>query len=149
MSRTILTAIVTGALVLMGSAAQAAATHRSVASLSGPYIGSYKAKLTLAEATAQGDARMTGTFSLVLRRNGTYSVSNPLDGRTNGRLAALPNKKLRFFSDSGCIAGAFERPKGGIYRWSISGQRLTLSLVSEGPCTGRSQSLTYPVWKRV
>jgi hypothetical protein len=117
--------------------------------LDGPYLGSYTATLTLAEAEARGDSRMAGRFSLVLRANGTYGASNPLDGAVmRGRLAALPGHRLRFYGDDGCKMGGFERPGGGVYRWSLNGTRLTLRLVTEGPCTGRTQQLTYPVWIR-
>jgi hypothetical protein len=91
---------------------------------------------------------MAGLFRLILRRNGTYSVWNPLDGKTDGKLASLAGDRLRFYADSGCLFGGFERPEGGTYRWSRNGQRLSLRLVNEGPCSGRTQSLTYPVWIR-
>lgn len=116
--------------------------------LSGPYLGSYTARLTMAQAVSRGDSRMAGRFTLVLRANGTYRASNPLDGVTQGRLASLSGQRLRFSRDSGCLFGGFERPGGGIYRWSLSGRKLTLRLVTEGPCTGRTQTLTYPVWTR-
>ena len=148
MSRTTLAALV-GMIALVGSAAHAATFDRSDMTLSGPFIGKYKATLTQAQATGQGDWRMTGRFTLVLRRNGTYTVSNPLDGPTSGKVAALPNRRLRFYDDTGCIAGGFESDEGGVYRWSVRPGQLVLRLVREGPCTGRSQSLTYPVWKRV
>jgi hypothetical protein len=114
--------------------------------LEGPYLGSYAAVLTRAEAAARGDSRLAGRFTLVLRRNGTYSDSNLLDGRTEGRLAALADHRLRFSDDSGC--GGLERPEGGVYGWSVNGERLTLRLVSEGPCSGRMDTLTFPVWIR-
>ena len=117
--------------------------------LSSPYLGSYRATLTAHQAVTRGDARMAGAFRLVLRRDGTYSAWNPLDGRTNGRLAALPGRRLRFYADSGCLAGGVERPQGGTYGWSLNGRKLTLKLVSEARCSGRTQTLTYPLWKRV
>jgi hypothetical protein len=129
-------------------ASTAAATQQSGSDMQGPFLGSYVANLTTAQAVARGDARMAGKFTLVLRRNGTYAVSNPLDGPTRGKFQALSRKRLRFFKDNGCIAGGFERPQGGMYRWSLSGKFLTIRLVNEGPCSGRTQSLTYPVWKR-
>ena len=116
--------------------------------LSGPFIGSYTATLSAAQAAAKGDSRMAGKFTLVLRRNGTYTASNPLDGATRGRLAALSGKRLRFYNDSGCKAGGFEIRAGGVYHWSVNGKRLTFKLFSEGPCTGRTDTVTWPVWKR-
>ena len=113
-----------------------------------PYLGSYVATLSAVQAETAGDPRMAGSFTLVLRRNGTYTASNPLDPPTHGRLAVLPGRRLRFYADSGCEFGGFERPRGGVYRWSLDGRRLTFRLVSEGPCTGRTQTLTYPVWTR-
>ncbi|HEX4745954.1 MAG TPA: hypothetical protein VFU99_03640 [Gaiellaceae bacterium] len=147
MTRTIM--IVVAAISLVGPTAQAGNSENSGAALSGPFVGRYKATLTQAQAAGLGDWRMTGKFSLVIRRNGTYTVSNPLDGRINGKVAALANRRLRFYEDTGCLAGGFERDEGGTYRWSVKPGQLILRLVSEGPCTGRTQSLTYPVWKRV
>jgi hypothetical protein len=147
MSRTILGTI-TVALALVALGASVAQGGPTSAQLSGPFLGTYTAKLSANEAIAHGDVRMTGSFRLVLRANGTYTATNPLDGSTSGRLAALPNRRLRFFKDSGCLYGGFERPKGGIYGWSVNGRKLTLRLVSEGACTGRTQTLTYVVWKR-
>lgn len=134
--------------ILLISMTQAGATQGSLTTVEGPFIGSYTGKLTANQAIDAGDARMAGKFFLVLRRNGTYTASNPLDGASRGRLAALPGKKLRFYKDTGCMFGNFERPRGGTYSWSLNGTRLTLRLVSEGPCWGRTQTLTYPVWKR-
>jgi hypothetical protein len=116
--------------------------------LHGPYLGSYAANLTIDQAIARGDSRMAGRFTLNLRRNGTYTNSNPLDGKSGGRLADLGHHRLRFYDDRGCKIGRMERPQGGIYRWSVSAKRLTLRLINEGACTGRTQSLTYPVWIR-
>ena len=150
MFRTILaTVAATLALVALGgSAANAGFSAGGGTQLKGPFLGTYTGKLTSSQAAALGDARMTGTFRLVLRSNGTYAVNNPLDPLTHGRLAALSGKKLRFFEDSGCEYGGFERPKGGIYSWSVKGRKLTLRLVSEGACTGRTQSLAWVVWNR-
>ena len=126
-----------------------AGADRQAGRLSGPYLGSYRATLTADQAATRGEARMAGAFRLVLRRDGTYSAWNPLDGRTNGRLAALPGRRLRFYADSGCLAGGFERPQGGTYGWSLNGRKLTLKHISEGACSGRTQTLTYPLWKRL
>jgi len=147
MSRRIIALAVTTVVAIFASTA-AATTQPSGTDIQGPFLGSYVAILTTAQAVARGDARMAGRFTLVLRRNGTYAVSNPLDGTTRGKFEALSPKRLRFFKDNGCIAGGFERPQGGMYRWSLSGKFLTIRLVNEGPCSGRTQSLTYPVWKR-
>ena len=112
----------------------------------GPYVGSYFATVTNAEAEGRGDPRLAGRFSLVLRRNGTYSDSNPLDGPADGRLEALAFHRLRFSDDSACDAAGLERAEGGIYRWSMNGERLTLRLIREGACSGRTDTLTFPVW---
>jgi len=149
-SRTIVLAgIVASAVLLAGSLAHAGTSDTGASSASGPFIGSWGAKLSYSQAYTLGDARMYGRFRLTLRRNGTYTMSNPLDGATSGRLAALAGKRLRFSQDTGCMAGGFERPKGGVYRWSIRDGKLMLRLVNEGPCSGRTQTLTYPTaWKR-
>lgn len=130
--------------LLAGHAVGSAAEEK----LAGPYIGSWNAQLTVAQAVRKGDYRLAGRFTLVLRRNSTYRMSNPLDGPMYGRLAALPGHRLRFFDDSGCKGGAYEIPGGGVYRWSVRRGRLTLKRVTEGPCAGRTQTLTYPVWRR-
>ena len=140
LSRTILTALAIAlAAPLVAAGAQ---------SLSGPYVGRYTATLTRAQAAAKGDSRLAGKFTLWLTRNGTYVSSNSFDRPSQGRLAALSNHRLRFYDDVGCKDGGFERPGGGIYRWSLNDGRLTLRLVSEGACTGRRDTLTFPVWKR-
>lgn len=151
MSRRLIAGAAAALLVLLTAVATAEAqrtTSGGTIALAGPYLGSYSARLTLAQATSRGDSRMAGRFTLVLRANGTYRASNPLDGVTQGRLTALSGRRLRFSRDSGCLFGGFERPSGGVYRWSLSGRRLTLRLVTEGACTGRTQTLTYPVWVR-
>jgi hypothetical protein len=148
-SRTI---VITGVAILaactLASLGYARTAGTEVQALRGPYLGSYTATVTLEQATARGESRMAGRYTLELMPNGRYVSSNPLDGRDSGRLAALANHRLRFYDDRGCKFGGFERPQGGIYRWSLSGTRLTLRLVNEGPCTGRTQTLTYPVWIR-
>jgi hypothetical protein len=116
--------------------------------LGGPYLGSYTATVTSAQAAAGGDPRLAGRFTLVLRRNGTYTDSNPLDGRDDGRLAVPAQGRLRFYDDRGCKVGGLERPRGGIYRWSLNGRRLILHLVNEGACSGRTDTLTFPIWVR-
>ncbi|HEY3050309.1 MAG TPA: hypothetical protein VGJ40_01170 [Gaiellaceae bacterium] len=116
--------------------------------LRGPYVGSYAANLTSAQAATRGDSRLAGRFTLVLRRDGTYADWNPLGGRDEGRVAAVGGDRLRFYEDRHCKLGGLERPQGGIYRWSLNGRRLTLHLVNEGGCTGRTDTLTFPVWSR-
>ena len=150
MSRTALIgAATTLASMLAVSIAYAGQAAPAKTALTGPYLGSYTAKLTPEGAIDKGDARMAGKFTLVLRRNGTYSASNPLDGPTiRGRFAALTGHRLRFYDDFGCKTGGFERPQGGTYRWALDGTRLTFKRISEGPCWGRTQTLTYPVWRR-
>lgn len=151
MSRRLIAGAAAALLVLLTAAATAEARRTpsgGTIALAGPYLGSYSARLTLAQATSRGDSRMAGRFTLVLRANGKYRASNPLDGVTQGRLTALSGRRLRFSRDSVCLFGGFERPSGGVYRWSLSGRRLTLRLVTEGACTGRTQTLTYPVWVR-
>lgn len=148
-----LTTLAGTALVALGVGVAASIAHGAtqapgMAALAGPYLGSYVATLSPVQAETAGDPRMAGKFTLVLKRNGTYIASNPLDPTTHGRLAALPGRRLRFYADSGCEYGGFERPRGGIYRWSFDGRRLTFRLVSEGPCAGRTQTLTYPTWTR-
>lgn len=130
------------------SVAPGATQAPGMAALTGPFLGSYVATLSPVQAETAGDPRMAGKFTLVLRRNGTYTATNPLDAPAHGRLAALPGRRLRFYADSGCEYGGFERPRGGIYRWSLDGRRLTFRRVSEGRCTGRTQTLTYAVWTR-
>ena len=152
MSRTILgvstVAAALAAVALGASLAQAGSSRSGGERVSGPFLGTYTGSLTLGEAATLGDTRMKGKFRLVLRANGTYTDVNPLDGRSHGRLAALPGKRLRFFEDNGCTLGGFERPQGGIYSWSVRRSTLTLRLVSEGACTGRTQSLAWVVWHR-
>lgn len=114
----------------------------------GPFLGSYAATLSQDQAAVRGDPRLAGRFTLLLSEDGTYANSNALDGRSNGQLEALSGHRLRFYGDAGCEDGGFERAQGGIYRWSLNGERLTLRLVSEGACTGRSDTLTFPVWVR-
>ena len=116
--------------------------------LEGPYVGSYSATVTSAQAATRGDPRLAGRFTLVLRPNGTYTDSNPLDGRDDGRLAAPTRGRLRFYDDRGCKLDGLERTRGGIYGWSLNGTRLTLRLVNEGACSGRTDTLTFPVWVR-
>ena len=146
MSRT--TAIATVLVMSVGVLAVLAYARTEAQDVRGPFVGSYAATLSRAQASARGDSRLAGRFTLVLGRDGTYSVSNPLDGRMNGQLTALGDDRLRFSNDSGCTSGGFERPEGGTYRWSLNGERLTLRLLSEGPCTGRTDTLTFPIWIR-
>ena len=142
----------TSTAVALSAAAALGGSHAvgsaAEARLAGPYIGVWSAQLTVAQAIRKGDERMAGRFRLVLRRNGTYTASNPFDRATHGRLAALSGRRLRFSRDSGCLAGGYEVSGGGVYRWTLRGGRLTLRRISEGPCTGRTQTLTYPVWRR-
>ena len=147
---TMLAATATATLIVgvAASVAPGATQAPGMAALAGPYLGSYVATLSARQAETAGDPRMAGRFTLVLKRNGTYIASNPLDPLTHGKLAVLPGRRLRFYADSGCEFGGFERPRGGVYRWSLDGRRLTFRLVSEGACTGRTQTLTYPVWTR-
>jgi hypothetical protein len=148
MSRIAISGVAVLAVGLLISPASARTAGAGEQALRGPYLGSYAATLTLAQADARGDSRLAGKLTLVLRRNGTYTTSNSLDGRSDGRLMAVGQHRLRFYDDRGCKFGGYERPEGGIYQWSVNGARLTLRLVNEGACTGRTQTLTYPIWIR-
>jgi hypothetical protein len=104
--------------------------------------------LTNAQAAERGDSRLAGRFTLMLLRNGTYTDSNPLDGAASGHFEALASHRLRFHEDSACESGGFERVLGGIYSWTLNRRRLVLRLVNEGACSGRTDTLTFPVWIR-
>jgi hypothetical protein len=145
MSRTLITAAVA---VAAAGLVTSIALGRSATTIHGPYLGTYTGFLTMQQANARGDGRLAGKFTLALRSNGTYVASNSFDGSMHGQLAALANHRLRFSHDNGCTDGGFERPGGGIYSWSLRGKKLTLRMVSEGACTGRSDTLTFPVWTR-
>src|SRR5688500_12530129 len=95
-----------GALAATALVAGHAVGSAAETKLAGPYIGAWNAQLTVAQAVRKGDYRLAGRFTLVLRRNGTYRMSNSLDGSMHGRLAAVPGHRLRFSDDSGCRAGA-------------------------------------------
>jgi hypothetical protein len=142
---TVALALAVGILALL---AYGRTTQAGGQALRGPYVGSYTARVSRSEAGARGDSRLAGAYSLVLSRNGTYRDANPLDGPDEGRVAAVGRDRLRFYDDRGCKLGGYERPQGGVYRWSLNGERLSLRLVNEGGCTGRTDTLTFPVWIR-
>ena len=141
-------AIAAAAAAAHGLAASVALAQAERATATGPFLGYYEAQLTTAQATARGDSRLAGHFILVLGRNGLYATYNSFDGSSAGRFSVLSGHRLRFHDDIGCVEGGFEQAGGGVYRWSLNGNRLALRLVTEGPCTGRTQQLTYPVWTR-
>ena len=145
MSRT--AAIGAAAVAAFAMSASLALAGPNGQGISGPFVGYWQAKLTPAQATARGDSRMAGSYVLVLGSNGLYVTLNPLDGASAGKFAVLPNHRLRFFYDIGCSEGGVASPGGGIYSWSLGANGLTLRLVKEGPCSGRTQTLTYPVWQ--
>lgn len=117
---------------------------------SGPYIGVWSAELTLQElGEAAADTRYAGTFRLELREDGTYETHQELDGTATGEYSAAPGDFLVFKEDTGCdyndnFSGT------SVYRWSVDGDELTLTLVrpETGGCTGRSDTLTIPSWRR-
>src|SRR4029453_5160290 len=147
MRRIIVTPAASG-LALLAILATGRAIRGGEQGLRGPFMGSYEATLKRAQAAAPGDPPPVGLVPLGLRPNGTYTDSNPPDGTDEGRVARLAHGQLRFYDDRYCKLGGPERRQGGIYRWSLNGERLTLRLVNEGGCTGRSDTLTFPVWVR-
>lgn len=116
----------------------------------GPFIGAWTAELTLDElADATADTRYAGTFRLELREDGTYKMQQTFNGTTSGEYRAAPGDFLVFTDDTGCdFHGNFSGT--GVYRWSVEGDELTLTLVRPelGGCTGRSDALIDPRWRR-
>jgi len=115
----------------------------------GLYIGTWGAKLTLDDlSAAAADTRYVGEFRLDLRRDGTYTLFQELDGETTGRYGSAGGDFLVFTEDSGCEQGDFAGTS--VYRWAVDGDQLTLTLVrpETGGCTGRSDSLITPRWTR-
>jgi hypothetical protein len=115
---------------------------------SGPYLGTWSARLSKAQMINQGfDPRLAGTFRLVLRRNGTYTTFNSFDGSSRGRFS-VAGRRIAFFDDSGCaVARLYGK---GVYIWAIAHGELRLNpaRIGSDPCGGRWQTLTYPVWQR-
>ena len=73
---------------------------------------------------------------------------NDFDGESTGLYGAAPDDFLVFTEDTLCeenFAGS------GVYQWAVDGDQLTLTLAQPetGGCTGRSDTLTFPRWKRV
>lgn len=113
-----------------------------------PYIGTWTGHLTTAQMINRGlDARLAGSFRLVLRPNRTYTTFNSFDGASRGRYR-VAGRKIVFSRDVGCTAGGFEGD--GSYRWSVTRGvlRLTQVVLGSDPCGGRWQTLTYPTWRR-
>jgi hypothetical protein len=116
---------------------------------SGPYLGTWTARLSKAQMINQGfDPRLAGTFRLVLRRNGTYTTFNSFDGTSRGRFS-VAGTRIAFSHDVGCAAGGSEGK--GVYVWAIAhgALRLNAARIGSDPCGGRWQTLTYPVWRRL
>jgi len=98
---------------------------------------------------AAGDTRYAGPFRIELREDGTYETQQTLDGTQSGEYRAAPGDFLVFKDDTGCdYSGKFSGTS--VYRWSVDGDELTLTLVrpESGGCTGRSDTLTLPRWER-
>ena len=116
----------------------------------GPYNGVWSAEITLQElGEAAGDTRYAGPFRIDLREDGTYETQQTLDGTQSGEYRAAPGDFLVFKDDTGCdYSGKFSGTS--VYRWSVDGDELTLTLVrpESGGCTGRSDTLTLPRWER-
>jgi hypothetical protein len=116
---------------------------------SGPYLGTWTARLSKAQMINQGfDPRLAGRFRLVLRRNGTYTTFNAFDGSSRGRFR-VTGTRIVFSADVGCLAGGIDGK--GVYVWAIAhgALRLNLARIGGDPCGGRWQTLTYPVWRRL
>lgn len=117
----------------------------------GPYVGVWTAELTLDElGEAAADTRYAGAFRLDLREDGTYETQQTLDGTNTGEYrAASGGDFLVFKEDTGCdYSDNFSGTS--VYRWTVDGDELTLTLVrpESGGCTGRSDTLTFPRWQR-
>jgi hypothetical protein len=115
-----------------------------------PYIGKWYAKLSSHEAIQKGDVRLAGAFRLELRGDGTYTTFQELDGPTDGHYAVASGNRLVFKQDKGCDVFTHGKGSVGVYRWSVTGDHLRLTNVvpETGGCTGRTQSLVFPVWQR-
>jgi len=143
MRRLALIAVLVGAL---GSAGALAAESDS----SQPYLGTWAAHLTLDQMYDLGlDPRLAGKFRLVLRKNGTYTTFNKLDGASRGRFT-VSGRRIVFAHDVGCEQAYSAPDKTGAYRWSVEQGKMKLTTVRLGsdPCGGRWQTLTYPVWTK-
>ena len=118
---------------------------------SGAYVGKWGIQVT-ADQLAEGaaDPRLAGRMGLELRADGTYTTSSSLDGKINGRYAAAPGRTLVFKQDSGCDYNDGFKGSRSVYRWSVEGDELVLTLVRRETkgCTGRSDFLTTPRWQR-
>ncbi len=115
----------------------------------GPYLGTWAANLTLEDlGAAAADTRYAGEFHLDLREDGTYTMSQELDGEATGRYGAASDDFLAFNEDSLCKEGG--RTGTSVYQWAVDGDELTLTLVrpETGGCTARSDSLIFPRWTR-
>ena len=119
---------------------------------SGPYIGAWYAKLSSQQAidAEGGDVRLAGSFRLELRKDGTYTTFQELDGESDGHYGMASDNRLVFKQDKGCDVFTGGTGSIGVYRWTVDGAHLKLTnIVPEtGGCTGRTQSLVMPLWQR-
>jgi hypothetical protein len=116
------------------------------AQVHGPFVGTFADDVTASEA---GDRERAGRYTLVLRSDGTYSMSNPVDGKATGSYKAGMGHDLTFGKDSGCTAGGFAGV--GVYGWTTTadGQlKFKIARPESGGCTGRTLTLTLPKWQR-
>ena len=136
------------ALVVTGAVVVAVAT--AGAATSGPYIGTWKAKMTADQLLDNGIAQpqFRGTWRLELKRDGTYRTYNPWDKWSSGVYKAK-GTRLVFGEDRGCTQGGFA-PTPAPYKWTVKAGALKLKTVSAGGdvCGGRWQTLSIPDWTR-
>ena len=115
--------------------------------LSGPYR-LYRATLTGDQAVTRGDACMAGAFRLVLRRDGTYSAGIPRrpDERTSDSAAGAAPSLLRY----GLAASPRCRASPGRHlRLVAERPEADPQAHQRGTLQRPTQTLTYPLWKRV
>jgi hypothetical protein len=135
-----LTAFIAAGLVAVSVSTGGAATSK-------PFVGSWKAKLTVEQLLDYGivQPKLRGTWKLELKADGTYRMYNPWDRWTTGRYSADATR-IVVSKDTGCLKGGLKGP--GVYRWKLLTGKLKLASVKVDPCGGRWQILTIPLWQR-
>lgn len=141
--------VVIAMLILVAALATVANAAGDGAQAASPY-GEWKAKMTKNQLIDYGmvDPRFVGTWKLVLSRNGTYRLFNPLD-RWGNATFKVSGQRLIFQNDKWYCSHA--PPSGqtfGVYRWSIKQGKLKLTVVGADVCGGRWQTLATPLWTR-
>jgi hypothetical protein len=116
--------------------------------ISSPLLGTYTTKIDKQDIRHDPSfASDMGTWTIVFRADGTFTITSHIGVATQGRYQVTSNQ-LTYVQDALCAGGVVAHAQSSTYTWRLQGEQLFLASTSD-QCADRELIDTAHPWLKL